>query len=202
MVLKRRLLREFHGSGAQTRLCRATFTFTCTMCHQRHVGLLARDRSVTTAQPRAGLGTSDKCPWLQQPTSVCSGALSLFLFHRAEQNGKKEIPFPGEIPQQSVGQKVFAAFPKPFVGQEGCDLCPGSSASGLLKSSLGRHQPLHCPVPPGHKAHVLWAGQGWAGQHGHTAPVCLAKACPGMGEPTGAPGTGFTPHSLSKVHSL
>lgn len=39
--------------------------------------------------------------------SVCSGNLYLFLFHRAEQKGKKEIPFSGEIPQQSVGQKVF-----------------------------------------------------------------------------------------------
>lgn len=121
MVLKWRLMRELDGSGAQTRLCSITFTFKCTMCYQRHVRPLARDRSVTTAQHKAVLGTSHKRHWLwlQQPTSICSGTLYLFLFHRAEQKGKKEIPFSGEIPQQSVGQKVFfQPFQSPFWGRK------------------------------------------------------------------------------------
>lgn len=132
MVLKWRLMRELDGSGAQTRLCSITFTFKCKMCYQRHVRPLARDRSVTTAQHKAVLGTSDKRHWLwlQQPASVCSGTLYLFLFHRAERE-KGDPFFWRDSTVVCRPESVFPAFPKPFLRQEGGDLCPDSSAPEL-----------------------------------------------------------------------
>lgn len=53
---------------------------------------------------------------------------------------------------------------------------------------------MHCPVPPGHKAHVLWAGQGWAGL-GSTATLLLS-AWPRPALAWGSPREHLAPGSL------
>lgn len=150
------------------------------MCYQRHVRPLARDRSVTTAQHKAVLGTSHKRHWLwlQQPASICSGTLYLFLFHRAEQKGKKEIPFSGEIPQQSVGQKVFfQPFQSPFWGRKevtSAQTAAPRSWARTVKVQPGETSAFVLPrVPPGRKLHVVQAVPGTAGQGLPTAKLLL-----------------------------
>lgn len=133
VVLKQRQLREFHGSGAQTRLCSVTFTFESTVCYQRHVGCWhgtdvspqPNTRLFWALQtlPAAPASTAHLCMLRSfVPVSVpCS---------RAETE-KGDPFFWRDSTAVSRPESVFPAFPKPFLGQERCDLCPKSSASEL-----------------------------------------------------------------------
>lgn len=101
----------------------------CAMCDQRHVGLLARDTSVTTARHTAALGTEGKCHRLCVLRCLVP------------------VPVPRSRAQRDTGDPFFwrdctaacrpesvSSLCKALEGQEGCDLCPDSSASQLSTS--------------------------------------------------------------------